>query len=148
MDYGTTGLTSSTPAAREQSEAPPLPSGPAPDTPPPPSSATAEPVVMATTNSAGYQGQPSSAPSASQLHTSFVAETLALTAPGTELHARLSTLLAAAQVPTFAVAKTPEEMAVMQDVVVQRNIHKVLLRGMSRLEVLSSDDDDSDISPA
>jgi hypothetical protein len=100
------------------------------------------------TNSAGYQGPPSSAPSASQLHTSFVAETLALAAPGTELHDRLSKLLAAAQVPTFAVAKTPEEMAVMQDAVVQRNIHKVLLKGMSRLEVLSSDEDDSDMSPA
>ena len=119
MDYGTTGLTSSTPAAREQSEAPPLPSGPAPDTPPPPSSATAEPVVMAT-NSAGNQGQPSSAPSASQLHTSFVAETLALAAPGTELHDRLSKLLAAAQVPTFAVAKTPEETLVTTETTLER----------------------------
>ena len=82
MDSGTAGLTSPTLSAREQSEAPPLPSGLAPDTPPPPSSATDEPVVMAT-NIAGNQGQPSSAPSASQLHISFVAETLAVTASGT-----------------------------------------------------------------
>ena len=39
-------------------------------------------------------------------------------------------------------------MSVMQDAVVQRNIQKVLLKGMSRLEVLSSDEDDSDMSPA
>jgi hypothetical protein len=64
------------------------------------------------------------------------------------MHARLSKLLAAAHVPTFAVTKTPEEMAVMQDAVVQRNIHKVLLKGMSRLEVLSSDEDDSNMSQA